>query len=1225
MMFVLFGCLQVIQQERVERAQLEARQTNPTDPIDNAAFFYNLPRDLRRTILADMDDSLISHLPEDIATEARQIRQERESRRRQMMEQRQATFMERLMEEAHMRAEGMPPPSWHHIDSSDVRYSIVNMNPPGHHHHLPFSSHHSYRAMFQQSVKAIESGSKQMLDQEALTCLLVLLFLDQNKLHNNRLHRIVKNVSQHQPTRAWILSSLLTIIRETNVIPTALPTHPHLSTTCPMPPPLTPKQGSSHDHSSSLHGALVTSTPTASGNSGSFSPLRHSTMPHWLNLSINAALGSHTKVFRFEHSGKVGPNAKVHVHPLAAVSICGNVLELLIFLARQFPSSFLPSQLLPKDTKDKGSGTSGASTSATANASATEDSASEVISNFWQILLKLDGAASRKGKGALKSFQYSESTSHWQENEMFSASIMGQLLALFQNDLIKNSVTLTDKLLRALSVASSAIPKAGLKRRQQQDKPAPNVTTVTTPSGTSSVTMVEGSSVTISSDQTGSSVSVSQRTESEDVFESAKAVESSVVKPQLVKVLVGVLTSGRCSEDGLEDATVLLTNLSKCSVATRELILVTLLDGVKTCGQTLCSQISSLFEDLILNMESLKKRRKSAPEPSGAAVIGSESRGEPSTEPTRSSTGPSRFNALAGVVLPSVTHEQQHIDRSKDLHLPSMLPLHCKGSQQSFFLRMLKVVCQLRESAQAAFAAQKRAKLLAEVQVVPQIVPEMPLPSSGEGGGEDDELGIVPGSRGEVEQDQEMDTSQSTAENATTSHIEQSQGGESSSTQQVTQSRPEAQAEGGAATVAGPASTATTPMQQQTQEPESDESQQDKFVHQSLSQQLELDELWSMLSECLSALAETQDPHAVLVLQPSVEAFFLVHADHSEEVKQQLKKRSSTSVPRTGRLSSFHTIADTESNPASPAPALLDALSPIPSTPSDADFDPYAHLPPDTVRFLKFAEKHRTVLNQILRQSTIPLSEGPFAVLVNHTRVLDFDIKRRYFRHELDQMEDGLRRDDVVLHIRRDHIFEDSFRELYRRTADELKGNLYIQFQGEEGQDVGGLLREWYLIMAREMFNPNYALFKLTPGDQVTYMPNPSSHVNPNHLDYFKFIGRVIAKAIYDNKLLDAYFTRSFYKHILGKPVHFTDMEAEDYTFYQSMLFLLEHNLKDLGLDLTFSMEVCQSSVLDIHIEIISFPPPPPPPPPPPLHVHVPIHMLKTIIHMKFTIRIVHF
>ena len=124
-----------------------------------------------------------------------------------------------------------------------------------------------------------------------------------------------------------------------------------------------------------------------------------------------------------------------------------------------------------------------------------------------------------------------------------------------------------------------------------------------------------------------------------------------------------------------------------------------------------------------------------------------------------------------------------------------------------------------------------------------------------------------------------------------------------------------------------------------------------QFMLQPLSMQLELEELWETLSRCLDALAKTHDPHAVLVLQLTVEAFFLVHTDHSEEGKQATKKPRS----RTGRLSSFHTISDTESNPASPAPHP--ALSPIPSTPglSEVDFDPYSHLPPDAARFLKFA------------------------------------------------------------------------------------------------------------------------------------------------------------------------------------------------------------------------------------------------------------------------------
>lgn len=51
---------------------------------------------------------------------------------------------------------------------------------------------------------------------------------------------------------------------------------------------------------------------------------------------------------------------------------------------------------------------------------------------------------------------------------------------------------------------------------------------------------------------------------------------------------------------------------------------------------------------------------------------------------------------------------------------------------------------------------------------------------------------------------------------------------------------------------------------------------------------------------------------------------------------------------------------------------------------------------------------------------------------------------------------------------------------------------------------LGGLLREWYQVITREIFNPNYALFINAPGDRVTYMINKSSNVNPEHLEYFQ-------------------------------------------------------------------------------------------------------------------------
>jgi E3 ubiquitin-protein ligase HUWE1 len=66
-----------------------------------------------------------------------------------------------------------------------------------------------------------------------------------------------------------------------------------------------------------------------------------------------------------------------------------------------------------------------------------------------------------------------------------------------------------------------------------------------------------------------------------------------------------------------------------------------------------------------------------------------------------------------------------------------------------------------------------------------------------------------------------------------------------------------------------------------------------------------------------------------------------------------------------------------------------------------------------------------------------------------------------------------------------------------------IRSRLDIVFEEEEGVDAGGLTREWYLLLVREIFRPQYALFSpLSNG--VTYQPNPHSDANPEHLEYFK-------------------------------------------------------------------------------------------------------------------------
>jgi E3 ubiquitin-protein ligase HUWE1 len=54
---------------------------------------------------------------------------------------------------------------------------------------------------------------------------------------------------------------------------------------------------------------------------------------------------------------------------------------------------------------------------------------------------------------------------------------------------------------------------------------------------------------------------------------------------------------------------------------------------------------------------------------------------------------------------------------------------------------------------------------------------------------------------------------------------------------------------------------------------------------------------------------------------------------------------------------------------------------------------------------------------------------------------------------------------------------------------------------------------------------------------------------------------------------MDAHFTRSFYKHVLGNPVEYADIEAIEPDYYKSLKQILEMPLDLLGLELTFSAE----------------------------------------------------
>ncbi|XP_055708144.1 E3 ubiquitin-protein ligase Nedd-4 isoform X1 [Phlebotomus papatasi] len=178
----------------------------------------------------------------------------------------------------------------------------------------------------------------------------------------------------------------------------------------------------------------------------------------------------------------------------------------------------------------------------------------------------------------------------------------------------------------------------------------------------------------------------------------------------------------------------------------------------------------------------------------------------------------------------------------------------------------------------------------------------------------------------------------------------------------------------------------------------------------------------------------------------------------------------------------------------------------------------------------------------------------------------DYKQKYEYFKSQLRKPTSVPNKFEIK--VRRGSIFEDSYRVLNSVTkTDLLKTKLWVEFEGEVGLDYGGLAREWFFLLSKEMFNPYYGLFEYSAMDNYTLQINPFSGLcNEEHLNYFKFIGRVAGMAVYHGKLLDAFFIRPFYKMMLQKPIDLKDMEAVDMEYYNSLLWIKENDPSELML-----------------------------------------------------------
>ncbi|KAL2495573.1 E3 ubiquitin-protein ligase [Forsythia ovata] len=208
-----------------------------------------------------------------------------------------------------------------------------------------------------------------------------------------------------------------------------------------------------------------------------------------------------------------------------------------------------------------------------------------------------------------------------------------------------------------------------------------------------------------------------------------------------------------------------------------------------------------------------------------------------------------------------------------------------------------------------------------------------------------------------------------------------------------------------------------------------------------------------------------------------------------------------------------------------------------------------------TVRFAKRSDEHKWILL--------------------HKEVTNFEVRRHLAMMMLPEAKDDYEELHEML-IDRSQLLAESFEYIAHAEPQSLRAGLFMEFKNEEATGPG-VVREWFFLVCQAIFNPQNALFVACPKDRRRFFPNPASKVDPLHLEYFSFSGRVIALALMHKVQVGIVFDRVFFLQLAGESISLEDIQDADPYLYSSCKQILEMDPEAVDQDalgLTFVHEV---------------------------------------------------
>ncbi|XP_045203681.2 ubiquitin-protein ligase E3A-like isoform X2 [Mercenaria mercenaria] len=148
------------------------------------------------------------------------------------------------------------------------------------------------------------------------------------------------------------------------------------------------------------------------------------------------------------------------------------------------------------------------------------------------------------------------------------------------------------------------------------------------------------------------------------------------------------------------------------------------------------------------------------------------------------------------------------------------------------------------------------------------------------------------------------------------------------------------------------------------------------------------------------------------------------------------------------------------------------------------------------------------------------------------------------------------------IRVSRERLIDDALVALEMvamENPSDLRKQLFVEFDGEQGLDEGGVSKEFFQLIVEEIFNIDFGMFTYNSETRQFWF-NSMSFENDAQ---FTLIGIVLGLAIYNSTIVDVHFPSVVYRKLVGKKGTFQDLADVDPYLAKSLREILDYEGDD--------------------------------------------------------------